>query len=498
MVHQCIFVLIFTYFALIANIRGLDSEISDSTQASYDNLDADLTPIQIIKKYGYPSEAHAVKSKDGYILELHRIPYGKAGPGDKKRIPIFLHHGLLSSSIDWIINGPNKSLGYRLADEGYDVWMANARGNTFSRQHVKYSPKQKEFWNYSFHEMAFYDLPAAIDHILETTEEKQLIYIGFSMGTTVFYAMASTLPEYQKKIKFQISLAPVSAIPHTNSAARLLISYVDQINKAADWYSNGAFLEHDLIAKTLGPFFCGASNTSNNDNFCKKYIFFGIFGKNPEQFDDNLLPVISNNFPAGTSCKNMIHFSQLISSGTFAQFNYERAENMKRYGSYIPPKYKINKIRVPMRFYYSDNDLLSTPLDTKLLYQNIAKPLGLKRVNLDKFSHIDFLWAKDINRLLNDEIIEFINNSTNHNSKGSSNFIQNTITEALDTRKNTPVPVNVPFDEKSFLVNVGKDFLGNVYDNIDNAVGNAISDSIKKIQAGGEKIRTYFEDLLKG
>ncbi|XP_065225608.1 gastric triacylglycerol lipase-like [Planococcus citri] len=469
MMHQCIFVFIFTYFALIANIRGLDSEFSDS-QASLDNLDADLTPLQIIKKYGYPSEAHAVETTDGYILELHRIPYGKAGPGNKKKVPVFLHHGLLGSSMHWVINGPNKSLGYRLADAGYDVWMANARGNTFSRKHVEYNPYQKEFWNYSFHEIALYDLPAAIDHILETTEEKQLIYIGYSMGTAVFYAMASTLTEYQEKIKFQISLGPVSAIPHSNSAARSLISYMNQIDKLAGLYSNGAFMERDLTMKNFGPFFCGPG-TSNNENYCKKYIFFSVFGESPEQFDDNLLPVISNNFPAGTSCKNMIHFSQLISSGTFAQFNYEEDENMRKYGSATPPEYNIDKIRVPMRLYYSDNDLLSTPLDTKLFYQKIAKPLGLKRVNLDKFNHIDFLWAKDINRLLNDEIIKFINNSTNHNSNnGSSNFIQNTITEALDTRKNTPVPVNVPFDEESFSNNIGKDFLANVYKNFIQAI----------------------------
>lgn len=71
--------------------------------------------------------------------------------------------------------------------------------------------------------MGFYDLPASIDHILNVTGEQQLIYIGHSLGTTVFYVMASALPEYNKKIKFQISLAPVTTITHTTSAYRVLV-----------------------------------------------------------------------------------------------------------------------------------------------------------------------------------------------------------------------------------------------------------------------------------
>lgn len=78
--------------------------------------------------------------------------------------------------------------------------------------------------------MGIYDAPAAIDHILETTGEQQLIYIGHSLGTTVFYTMASSLPEYNKKIKYHISLAPVTAISHTTSSFRLLVPYAQMIH----------------------------------------------------------------------------------------------------------------------------------------------------------------------------------------------------------------------------------------------------------------------------
>lgn len=82
---------------------------------------------------------------------MHRIPYGKINtssePGKKV---VFLMHGLLSSSADWVIMGPEKGLAFLLADLGYDVWMGNARGNTYSRKHNKFNPdkKKKKFWNF--------------------------------------------------------------------------------------------------------------------------------------------------------------------------------------------------------------------------------------------------------------------------------------------------------------------------------------------------------------
>ena len=78
-----------------------------------------LLQPSMIKAAGYPLQIHHVTTEDGYILELHRIPNGRylrdetvveegklCGPP-----AVFMHHGLTSSSADFIMNDGRKALG---------------------------------------------------------------------------------------------------------------------------------------------------------------------------------------------------------------------------------------------------------------------------------------------------------------------------------------------------------------------------------------------------
>lgn len=95
-------------------------------------------------------ENHTVVTDDGYILEIHRIPYGRNSITYDNRPPVLLVPGVMCSSVDWVHTGPEKAFGFILADQGYDVWLANTRGTTWSRKHIRLDPDRdrREFWNF--------------------------------------------------------------------------------------------------------------------------------------------------------------------------------------------------------------------------------------------------------------------------------------------------------------------------------------------------------------
>jgi pimeloyl-ACP methyl ester carboxylesterase len=103
--------------------------------------------MQVIAEHGYPVEEHSVTTLDGYILTLFRIPHGLQ-PSGIQRPPVLLQHALLCSSFDYVNNAPNESLGFVLADAGFDVWLGNNRGNQWGRQHVNLTVDSEAFWDF--------------------------------------------------------------------------------------------------------------------------------------------------------------------------------------------------------------------------------------------------------------------------------------------------------------------------------------------------------------
>ena len=71
---------------------------------------------------------------------------------------------------------------------GFDVWMGNTRGNSYSRNHVTFDPCSTcpDFWNFGFDDSGVFDYKAEVDYILEITSQEQIHFVGHSMGTTQF------------------------------------------------------------------------------------------------------------------------------------------------------------------------------------------------------------------------------------------------------------------------------------------------------------------------
>ncbi|KAG8040144.1 hypothetical protein G9C98_000714 [Cotesia typhae] len=306
----------------------------------------------LITKYGYPVEAHKVVTDDGYILEMHRIPFGRYEDKRSARFPrnsILLQHGLAGSSADWVLTGPEKALAYMLADEGYDVWLGNNRGNLYSRHHRELLSTNRTFWDFSFHELGIYDLPAMIDYILEVTSRYKLLYIGHSQGTTQFWVMTSTRPEYNDKVSLAVGLAPAAYTSHMRGPVTQLA----------------------------------------------KLTYFGV----------ELLG--SNLFILG---KDLSILVIEIISRHFRAFDYgeNNDKNFKLYNSLIPPDYQLDKISTPIALYSSDNDWLATPQDVDLLRAKLRNIVVDYKIKGRVFNHYDFLWGNSASESLYEPIIKLL------------------------------------------------------------------------------------------
>ena len=100
-----------------------------------------------------------------------------------------------------MLNGKH-SLAFKLVEAGFDVWLNNTRGNRFSHDHqfldIKHPDNdmqsdlinpnvevnRAQYFDYSYHEMGIYDLPALIKMVVETSGQRSVNYIGHSQGTT--------------------------------------------------------------------------------------------------------------------------------------------------------------------------------------------------------------------------------------------------------------------------------------------------------------------------
>ena len=95
-----------------------------------------------------------------------------------RRPPVLLQHGLLDCSASWVVNGASRSFGFLLAEAGFDVWMGNARGNTFSRNHTTLPTSSEEFWAFTWDDHAAHDIPGTVRYVLELSGAPSLGYIG--------------------------------------------------------------------------------------------------------------------------------------------------------------------------------------------------------------------------------------------------------------------------------------------------------------------------------
>ncbi|XP_073821600.1 lipase 3-like [Musca autumnalis] len=359
-----------------------------------------------IRDDGYPVETHQVTTDDSYILTVHRIPYSpKLNNAGVKKPVVFLMHGMLSSSVDWVLMGPGKALGYILSDAGYDVWMGNARGNTYSKKHKVWPTYWQVFWDFTWHEIGIYDVPNMIDYILTNTGQQKLQYVGHSQGTTVFFVMTSEKPAYNNKIKSAHLLGPAAYMGNMKSPlTRAFAPILGQPNAIVEVAGSMEFMPSNKFKQDLGIEMCQA--TSPYAEMCANEIFL-IGGYDSEQLDYELLPHIKATSPAGASVNQNIHFCQLHNSKKFRKFDYSVVRNPLEYnGALFPPDYVLSNVKAPVMLYYGANEWMCDVSDVRQLRDQLPNMKLDYLVPFAKWAHLDFIWGTEAKKYVYDKVLE--------------------------------------------------------------------------------------------
>jgi pimeloyl-ACP methyl ester carboxylesterase len=368
-----------------------------------------MNAIQLIQYQGYPAEAHNVITRDGYILEVQRIPHGMHGPSAQSphRPPVLLFHGLGGSSVNWISNQWNESLAFMLADAGYDVWLGNVRGNTYGLKNIYpwLTTKNPEFWHFSWQQMSERDLTKTIDYVLEKTGYSQLFYGGHSQGTLIGFALFSSDPSYAAKVKTFYALAPVSTVGYITSKIADIAPYTKTIYAIMDILSIQSVGDLTWIFEFIAKESCDHNNYLAQ-KLCQNILVNLLGPTYGDMLNQTNIPVFISHNPAGESVQDIVHFGQMVNSKKMQKFDYGKFINKIVYHQETPPVYDVSQMPTDTVLFWSDKDELADPTDVGLLIPKIQK---LRQVHLKEFTHFDFIWALEASELIYKPIIQMMN-----------------------------------------------------------------------------------------
>ena len=354
-------------------------------------LNLDLEEIQVVTEDRYINTIWVLTSKD---------------QSNRNGKSVILQHGLIDGAFTWLILEQD-SLAKKLCDEGYVVYLPYIRGTQFSRSHLDYdSTLNSNYWEFSFDEMAKYDLPAVVNYVKKRDKVEKVYYIGHSQGTLIFFLAYMNNPQFlENNIQKFVALGTV---PNVNNAPHFLIKLFEKA-KILDLVPVKNFLTFPKeIGQVLVPF-C----TSKAKVLCNKILDI-CFGGLKSTGRVNYNRIGKNIFlyePGGTSLRNMKHWIQIYKAKKVQKYDYGVIENLIHYGTIVPPVYDLKQMRkysIPSLMTVSDSDPFANPQDTLDFIDNIENKKVVEVLSLTNYNHIDYFWADSAIDEIFPKVLEFM------------------------------------------------------------------------------------------
>ncbi|KAG5545657.1 hypothetical protein RHGRI_017965 [Rhododendron griersonianum] len=390
-------ILVFLLCVSADGARQVPYTINTNNGRFLSSLDSDVGICEsMVEPQGYSCEKHTVTTTDGYILSLQRIPAGRSGVTADKP-PVLLQHGVFSDATTWLVNTPDQSLGFILADNGYDVWLANTRGTKYSSGHTSLSPSDPAYWNWSWDELAGYDLPASVQY-----------------GTLMALAAFSK----QQSLNMIRSAALLSPIAYLDQITTLLgkaaaYSMIGDVTINIYYHILTSDSDKNLAREAVTSFMKGICKITNIDCSSESSLTSAFAGNiNLMTYFPSTMDAVAKYGPQPTATKNMLHLAQMVRQGTIAMYDYgSEDDNNEHYGQPTPPVYNMSSIPndLPLFLAHGGQDYLSDPMDVQTLMGALSDHDADKLVVLypEEYAHLDFTLAGNANQVVYDPIMGF-------------------------------------------------------------------------------------------
>ncbi|NWQ80867.1 LICH hydrolase, partial [Columbina picui] len=275
------------------------------------------------------------------------------------------------------------------ADAGFDVWLGNSRGNTWSSKHKTLKPCQKEFWQFRY------------------SVEKELVKGAAFKGLARLGKSRPTPSSFFCSLLAAILMVQFVHLPGINISSKSYFLYSAVMSAASCPFSlrslllgcKGTLHQNELLKGPLTQF-CRSLGKVCGSAFC--YLAGGrIQNQNTSRMD-----VYIAHHPAGTSVQNFIHWHQMACADQFQAYDYGPKENMKKYNQSTPPAYKIEKTSTPVALWSGGQDKLADTKDMAKLLPRITNLIYHE--HFPAWGHLDVVWGLDATEKMYRKIIELI------------------------------------------------------------------------------------------
>ncbi|KAL2938772.1 Triacylglycerol lipase 2 [Bienertia sinuspersici] len=343
-----------------------------SVMKSYHCLQSDEGICKmLVESRGYVCQEHTL-TKNSHRLKVHTT--GEYRPS------VLLQHGVLMDGVTWLLNPPDQSLAFILADSGFDA-----------------------YWDWSWDELMAYDLPAIVQYVYNQTGDRKVHYVGHSQGTLIALT-AFSQQKLLNMVKSAVLLCPIAYLSRMTSplAKKVAENFVTEF---LYWSGLHEFVPRGEAVMNLLKDICKKQGIDCTD-------FLTSFTGVNCCLSTSTVTTFLQHEPQPTATKNMIHFSQMARDGTIARYDYlDLNKNMKQYGHAKPPGYDLTNIpnNLPLYIAHGGRDELADVDDVKFMLENLKNhdkdKLFLQFI--EDYAHADFVLAMNAKKIVYDPLIDF-------------------------------------------------------------------------------------------